>query len=232
MNYLHDHALKPRWGLIDIVIVYAGAVLLTLLAGRALAYIVIDPVTLFIAGALLQFLIITGLVLLFTLYINRARAADLGIKKPSGYQLLIYGILGGAALMILMMLLGIPIAKLQPQVQPQLFEQMLRGAGQDSSFLILLFLGVITAPISEELFYRGMIYPVFRGYLGPTWAAVLAGLVFGLAHWDLWRTIPLAIGGALLCLLYQKTGNLWVSIAAHGTWNGLMSLLIYYNFLV
>ncbi|NLO21675.1 MAG: CPBP family intramembrane metalloprotease [Syntrophomonadaceae bacterium] len=229
---MHDHALKPRWGLIDIVIVYAGAVLFTLFAGRGLAQIISDPMTLFVAGALLQFLIITGLVLLFTLYINQARAADLGIKKPSGQQLLVYGVLGGAVLMVLMMLLGIPIALLQPEVQPQLFEQMLRGAGQDSSFLILLFLGVVTAPISEELFYRGMIYPFFRGYLGPSWAAILAGLVFGLAHWDLWRTIPLAVGGALLCVLYQRTGNLWVTIVAHGTWNGLMSLLVYYNFLV
>lgn len=229
---MHNHALKPRWGLIDIVIVYAAAVFLTLFASRALAQIIIDPMTLFIAGALSQFLIITGLVLLFTIYINQARAADLGIKKPSGQQILVYGILGGAVLMVLMVLLGIPIAQFQPEVQPQPFELMLRGAGQDSTFLILLFLGVVTAPISEELFYRGMIYPVFRSYLGPTWAAVMAGLVFGLAHWDLWRTIPLAVGGTLLCLLYQRTGNIWVTIAAHGTWNGLMSLLVYYNFLV
>jgi membrane protease YdiL (CAAX protease family) len=229
---LQDHTLKPRWGLIDIIIVYAAAVLLTLFAGRALAHILIDPVTLFISGAVLQSLIIIGLVLIFTLYINRARLADLGIKKPAGKQLLLYGLLGGALLMVLMVILGIPIAKLQPQVQPQLFEQMLRGVGQDSSFFFLLVLGVVFAPISEELFYRGMIYPVFRGYLGPGWAAVLAGLVFGLAHWDLWRTIPLAIGGALLCLLYQRTGNLWVTVVAHGTWNGLMSLLVYYSILV
>ncbi len=229
---MYDHALKPRWGLIDIVVVYLASLLLTFFASQGLAQIIADTMTLFVVGAMLQFLIITGLVLFSTLYINRARVADLGIKKPSAHQLLIYGILGGALLMVLMILLGIPIAKLQPQVQPQLFEQMLRSAGQDSSFLLLLFLGVVTAPISEELFYRGMIYPVFRSYLGPNWAAILAGLVFGLAHWDLWRTIPLAVGGALLCLLYQRTGNLWVTIAAHGTWNGLMSLLVYYSFLL
>ncbi len=116
MNYLQDHTLKPRWGLIDIIIVYAAAVLLTLFAGRALAHILIDPVTLFISGAVLQSLIIIGLVLIFTLYINRARLADLGIKKPAGKQLLLYGLLGGALLMVLMVILGIPIAKLQPQV--------------------------------------------------------------------------------------------------------------------
>ena len=230
MNYLQDHTLKPRWGLIDIIIVYAAAVLLTLFAGRALAHILIDPVTLFISGAVLQSLIIIGLVLIFTLYINRARLADLGIKKPAGKQLLLYGLLGGALLMVLMVILGIPIAAATPSTA-SLFEQMLRGWGRIQAFFLLV-LGVVFAPISEELFYRGMIYPVFRGYLGPGWAAVLAGLVFGLAHWDLWRTIPLAIGGALLCLLYQRTGNLWVTVVAHGTWNGLMSLLVYYSILV
>jgi hypothetical protein len=104
---LQDHTLKPRWGLIDIIIVYAAAVLLTLFAGRALAHILIDPVTLFISGAVLQSLIIIGLVLIFTLYINRARLADLGIKKPAGKQLLLYGLLGGALLMVLMVILGI-----------------------------------------------------------------------------------------------------------------------------
>lgn len=148
---MQDHTLKPRWGLIDIIIVYAAAVLLTLFAGRALAHILIDPVTLFISGAVLQSLIIIGLVLIFTLYINRARLADLGIKKPAGKQLLLYGLLGGALLMVLMVILGIPIAKLQPQVQPQLFEQMLRGWGRIQAFFLISFRGSFRSHIRRTL---------------------------------------------------------------------------------
>lgn len=229
---MFDAARKPRWGLIDLAIVYAAGVLLTLMMGRALAYVIMDTMNLFIAAALVQFIIFTGLVLFFSLWVNKARPADLGIKKTSVCNLLVYGLLGGTFLMILMLLMGIPISSLQPDVEPQAFEQMLRTAGHHYQFFILLFLGMVTAPIAEELFYRGMVYPAVRSWLGPWWGAILAGSVFGLAHWDLWRTIPLAAGGALLCYFYEKTGSIWVTVLAHGTWNGLMSLMVYYRFLV
>ncbi len=225
-------ALRPKWGWIDLIIVYIGTLLLTLLGTNLISHYIDDLFTYFTAGAVIQFFIIIGLVLLFTVYINKARLAELGFRKASGRDLLIYGLIGGILLMVLMILIGIPISRLQPDVQPQVFEQMLRSAGEDWQFLVLLFLGAVTAPVSEELFYRGMLYPVFRGYLGSGWGAVVAGLIFGLAHWDLWRTIPLAIGGAVLCYMYEKTGNIWVTMLAHGTWNGLMSLMVYFSILI
>lgn len=227
-----DTSLKPAWGFIDLIIVYIASVLLTLLGSRIMAENIVDNMTFFISTAILQFFISIGLVLLFALYINKARLADLGLKKAYLHDLLWYGLLGGTLLMVFMVLMGIPISKLQPDVQPQVFEQMLRTAGQNWHFFILLFLGTVTAPIAEELFYRGMLYPVFRRYMGAGWGAAVAGLIFGLAHWDLWRTIPLAMGGVVLCYMYEKTGNIWVTILAHGTWNGLMSLIVYFNFLL
>ncbi len=227
-----DAALKPKWGLIDLIIVYIATVLLTLLGTRIIAAYIVDSMTLFVTAAIIQFFINIGLVFLFIIYINKSRLADLGLKKASAHDLLLYGLMGGTLLMVFMIFMGIPISRLQPDIQPQAFEQMLRSVGQNWQFFILLFLGVVTAPIAEELFYRGMLYPVFRGYLGPWWGSAAAGLIFGLAHWDLWRTIPLAIGGAVLCYMYEKTGNIWVTMLAHGTWNGLMSLLVYFNFFV
>ncbi len=227
-----DTALNPKWGWIDLIIVYIGTVLLTLLGTKLIAPNIVDLLTYFAAGAIIQFFISIGLVLLLVVYVNKARLVDLGFKKPSVHNLLVYGLLGGILLMVFMILIGIPVSRLQPDVQPQVFEQMLRSVEQNWQFFILLFLGAVTAPISEELFYRGMLYPVFRGCLGPGWGAAASGLIFGLAHWDLWRTIPLAIGGAALCYMYEKTGNIWVTMLAHGTWNGLMSLMVYFNFFV
>ncbi len=227
-----DTVLKPKWGLIDLIIVYIATVLLTLLGTRIIAAYIVDSMTLFFTAAIIQFFINIGLVFLVIIYIRKSRLADLGLKKASAHDLFFYGLIGGTLLMIFMILMGIPISRLQPDVQPQVFEQMLRSVGQNWQFFVLLFLGVVTAPIAEELFYRGMLYPVFRGYLGPWWGSAVAGIIFGLAHWDLWRTIPLAIGGAVLCYMYEKTGNIWVTMLAHGTWNGLMSLMVYFNFFV
>lgn len=227
-----DAGQKPKWGWIELLIVYIGTVLLTLLGTTMVAETFVDTMSFFVVATILQFCINIGLIFLIVIFINKAGLADLGLNKPSGHDLVMYGLFGGTLLMIGMILLGIPLLYLQPDVDPQPFEQMLRSAGQNWQFLVLLFLGVVTAPVAEELFFRGMLYPVFRASLGPWWGAAAAGLIFGLAHWDLWRTIPLAIGGAVLCYMYEKTGNIWVTMLAHGTWNGLMSLMVYFNFLV
>ncbi|MEN6350769.1 MAG: CPBP family intramembrane glutamic endopeptidase, partial [Syntrophomonas sp.] len=140
-----------------------------------------------------------------------------------------YGLLGGTLLLILVMLLGIPIEHWQPELRPQLFEQMLRSVHGLSGFTAMFVIGAVLAPVSEELYYRGMVYPVFRRYLGPLGGAIGAGLMFGMVHWDLWRTLPLAVGGALLCYIYEKTGSIFVSMLAHGTWNGIMSIIVYFS---
>jgi len=220
---------QPRWGVIDLIIVYFLTVFLTMLFSIVAGQFIGDSMTYFITCTLIQVLVSIGLVFLFVLYINKAELSDLGLTRASRNDLLQYGLIGGTLLMIAMVLIGIPISTLQPDIQPQLYEQMLRSIGGYPEFLILFFLGAVAAPVSEELFYRGMLYPVFRRYLGPGWGAVIAGLLFGLAHWDLWRTIPLAIGGAVLCYMYEKTGSILVTMLAHGTWNGLLSLLVYYS---
>lgn len=176
-----------------------------------------------------QFISTVLFVFLFTILLNKASLDDLGIKGARLVDYMKYGILGGLLLLLLIVLLGIPINYLQPDIEPQAFEEILRLITGPAEFLVLLVIGAVLAPLSEELFYRGMIYPVFRQYLGPLWGAILAGMVFGLAHWDLWRTIPLAIGGAILCYIYEKTGSIFVSALAHGVWNGVMSVIVYFS---
>lgn len=127
--------------------------------------------------------------------------------------------------MVIIMGLGLIMNYFNPEIKPQPFEEMLREASS-ISFIFLLVIGAVLAPISEELYYRGMVYPVFRFYMGPLGGAIVAGLIFGLVHWDLWRAIPLAAGGAILCYIYEKSGSILVSAVAHGTWNGIMALIV------
>lgn len=219
--------INPRWGFFDLILVYVLTVILTLL----LAPLILgqmNTMTYFILGTLLQILITVLVLVLVVVFKNKASFADLGVKPASSHDYLYYGVLGGVFLMILMIVLGIPISRIHSDVQPQLFEEMLRSAGGLQNFVMLFVLGAVLAPFSEELLYRGMMYPVFRRYLGPTWGALAAGLIFGLAHWDFWRTIPLAVGGALLCNIYERTGSILVTTLAHGVWNGMMSFLVYY----
>ncbi len=217
-----------RWGLSDIILVYVGIFLLSFLAGILAIRLGLDPDSFDFFGLafFVQFAITVVLVWFFAMVVNRANLADLGLRKTSLQELFNFGFLGGLGILLLVVLTGLPIQHMQPDLQPQVFETMLRGAPDLRAIILLVIMGVVLAPLSEELFYRGMVYPVLRRYWGPGWGAVAAGIVFGLAHWDLWRALPLSIGGALLCYLYERTDSILVPMVAHGVWNGAMVLLI------
>jgi membrane protease YdiL (CAAX protease family) len=183
----------------------------------------------YLFGFGVQFLATIIFVYLFAVLFKKGRWRDLGLRGASLGNFMRYGILGGFMLIIMVLLMGIVLKYFQPDLPPQSIEEMLRSAGRLPDFILIMIAGVVLAPIAEEIFYRGMIYPLFRKYLGTTWGAVGAGILFGLAHWDLWRALPLAIGGAALCYIYEKSNSILVSMIAHGVWNGLMCMLIYFS---
>ncbi len=228
----------PKWGCLEPILVYLGVLSSGLLYGyfgedimllMQAAGVVRTEVPLFTLAYIFQFLFTVLLVLFLCVFVNNASLSDLGLKNTSWDNYWRYGIVGGILLMLLVILLGLPVNYLQPEIEPQVFEEMLRSVQGGSEFITLLLMGAVLAPISEELFYRGMIYPVVRGYLGPFWGAIVAGLIFALAHWDIWRIIPLAVGGAVLCYFYEKTGSILVTMLSHGVWNGIMALIVYFS---
>ncbi|NLB87867.1 MAG: CPBP family intramembrane metalloprotease [Syntrophomonadaceae bacterium] len=230
--------VKPRWGLVEILIVYIGIMLIGYIFGMSgdmvsnlFALLGIPDVMLsyFYFGFLVQFISTVCLVLIMTLLINRAQLRDIGIYNVSINKYLQYGVLGGVLLLVIIFTLSLPISILQPDLEPQLYEEMLRSITKTQDFVFLFIIGAVLAPLSEELFYRGMIYPVLRHHFGPIPAMIIAGIIFGLAHYDLWRFVPLAVGGAILCYLYEKTNSIFVTTLAHGVWNGVMSLIVYFS---
>ena len=226
--------VKPRWGWVEIILVYLGIMvtgfIVSMFGAKLQAYsagLGMGEAGFFLVTFLIQFVTTILLVYFLAIATTGASWSDLGVRSVSFNKYLKYGLLGGILLIVVVVILGIIIKQFQPELPPQYYEEMLRTAGRLPVFLIVFVVGAVLAPFSEELFYRGMIYPVFRGRLGPVWGAILAGLVFGLAHLDPWRAIPLAIGGAGLCYIYEKSDSIWVSTLAHGVWNGVMSIIVY-----
>lgn len=99
------------------------------------------------------------------------------------------------------------------------------GVGDDTVLVAILAVVLIAgvAPIAEELFFRGFLYGGLRRKMPIAAAALLAGLLFGAVHAPTGVTtvVPLALLGAGLCLLYEKTGSLWPCVIAHAINNGL-----------
>jgi membrane protease YdiL (CAAX protease family) len=107
------------------------------------------------------------------------------------------------------------------------------GVGSSTAALIgaAVFVCVI-APIAEEFFFRGFIFGALRRWhvtiagrdVGAWVAAVLTGILFGLAHTGSAAAqylVPLGFLGFVLCLVRWKTGSLYPCMALHSVNNSL-----------
>jgi hypothetical protein len=90
----------------------------------------------------------------------------------------------------------------------------------------------VVAPIAEEFFFRGFIFGALRqmriviaGHdIGAWVAAVLTGILFGLAHTGSASSqylLPLGFLGFVLCLIRWRTGSLYPCMALHSINNAL-----------
>lgn len=90
----------------------------------------------------------------------------------------------------------------------------------------LVALAVFFAPFVEELIFRGFVFNALLRYAPVGLAAVLSGVVFGLAHFDRTAFFPLACGGVVLAIVYYRTGSLVSSMLTHGTFNAVNVVLV------
>jgi membrane protease YdiL (CAAX protease family) len=80
-------------------------------------------------------------------------------------------------------------------------------------------LAVFLAPLAEEMFFRGIMYPTIKQSGFPRAAWWVTSLLFAGAHFNLLSFLPLTVFSMVLIYLYEKTGCLWASITAHGVFN-------------
>jgi membrane protease YdiL (CAAX protease family) len=104
--------------------------------------------------------------------------------------------------------------ELQGQVlpdEPQTVVKMVVDYDWSGPWAPILVFGlsiVIGAPIAEELAFRGMFYPLLKGWLPRGYAIVLTGVVFALIHGSLSAFLPLAAFGAVQCIFRDRYGLL------------------------
>ncbi len=228
---------RPPWGFVDIAVIFALLFLFSVFFaafGLPLANLVlrllpgsggIEEAVLLAGGFLQSFLMI--LLILVSAWIRKAPLSALGFGNFSWKNLLLYGIIGGMGVFLMVtviMSLLISLLPAPPQPQP-VAEMILKAKDWRQIFPLLLLVGVF-APVSEEMFFRGFIYPVLRSRLGVVWGITAVACLFGLIHFDLVRFIPLALGGACLAAFCEKSKSIYPAVAAHSIWNTVMTLLV------
>lgn len=199
--------------------------------------------------------LMAGLAVLFSLR-GRAVAASLGLRRGLGWRrALATG--GGAFLALLVALLGSRWALRAVELAEQRLASPTdaRAAGvrtatgevRDAvegvhdrvesrrSFslrnLLFLVLGLLVAPVCEELLFRGLVFGALRRSI-PFWAAALLsaaafagghgwGLGWGLAGPVLW--LQIFAGGLAAAWAYERSGTLAAPIVFHMLWNGVQA---------
>jgi membrane protease YdiL (CAAX protease family) len=97
---------------------------------------------------------------------------------------------------------------------------------EDSVPLLVAFAAMtcVLAPLAEEFFFRGFLFRVLAEKVHFAWAAIVAGLLFGLVHLpggSLESVAVLGALGAMLCLMVYYTASLLPCIIMHASFNSL-----------
>jgi membrane protease YdiL (CAAX protease family) len=106
--------------------------------------------------------------------------------------------------------------------------QRLTGSSHGSGYVAIALATVVGAPFFEELFFRGVLlralarlFGHWGGWVGPSLAIVVSGVLFGLAHAESLQLLGLAVFGVILGVVSYRTGRLGMNMVAHASFNGL-----------
>lgn len=157
--------------------------------------------------------------------------ASLGLRPVSwGWLLLAPLLVIGLLVVGAALVSAISALQGQPFVNPQV-QDITQGQQLTPIHLIMLFLGIaIVAPIVEELFFRGMLYPLLRRGL-PEWLAIVANAaIFAALHFIPILLPILFVMGLLLTFVRARTNSIIPSILIHALNNAVVVLAIYSAF--
>ena len=112
----------------------------------------------------------------------------------------------------------------RPQEQQSWIREFLNASDSQTSLLTWLPMAVLL-PACEELFFRGGLYGGLRRVLAVPAAVALAAGAFGVVH-DPGFFLPTAALGAVLCVLYERTGSLAAPLCFHVLHNGATLALV------
>ena len=148
--------------------------------------------------------------------------AGLGLTRPApGFFGL--ALLAGTVAMALNLIttaVFLPILG-QPTALPVHGEGGIMASGP-ATVLFFVFGALFLAPLLEEVLFRGILFARLRRHFGFWPAAALAAAAHAAVHFQLSTMPGLLAVFIIFAYLYERSGNIWLPTAAHGTHNLLV----------
>lgn len=150
------------------------------------------------------------------------RLGDIGIKKPS-FENILYALPAYVAYFVILL---VSFALVQGLTDIDTDQQQQLGFENASGILplTLVFISLVILPaLVEEVMIRGFLYSGLLKKYSKRIAAVIASLIFAVAHLQLgsgepplWiAAIDTFILSMVLIYLRERTGNIWAGVAVH-----------------
>jgi membrane protease YdiL (CAAX protease family) len=114
--------------------------------------------------------------------------------------------------------LAFALSALIPENKENEFQKLISSSRL--ALYLTALIAIVTAPLIEEIVYRGILYPAFERNLGMNKAIVLVSLFFGLVHipqyYPSYVTIFLIFTlSVVLTVIRAYTGNLFLCVVIH-----------------
>ena len=232
-SYLTDYVGLPKVGWTAMTIGAAVLVVaLTAIVGLSIVQ-GFDPGLETQAGTAVAQLVIGlslgGTALVFAL--NDSKGDLGGAFRRLGLRRVALGMLGLAAVAWLVYsFASLTVGSLLDPEQDPVTDELGTDEGSVISIIVTGFLVIPVAAISEELFFRGFMFSGLRSIGASLWvAAAISSGIWASLHLgagNLGVVAILAAFGLVLAWLYERSGSLWVPIAAHALNNTVAFILL------
>ena len=218
----------PRWpawyaGIGFLVALIATLIVVGIVAAATGATADDEDPTFTIVATFLQGLIFIGTAVMFASFTRKPRPEHFGLRPARFWPAAGWAALGMVSFYALVALYSVIV---QPDAEQTVAQDL--GANQGTFGMIAAgFMVVCVAPVAEEFFFRGFFYRALRSRWSPLGAAAIDGLLFGVIHYDftgvdaLLILPPLGILGFIFCLVYERTGSIYPTIAMHALNNAI-----------
>lgn len=163
--------------------------------------------------------------------LNDSKGDLSGAFRRLGFRRVALGMLGLAATAWLVYsFASLTVGSLLDPEQDPVTDELGTDEGSVLSIIVTGFLVIPVAAISEELFFRGFMFSGLRSLGASLWiAAAISSAIWASLHLgagNLGVVAILAAFGLVLAWLYERSGSLWVPIAAHALNNTVAFILL------
>ena len=190
-----------------------------------------------LASVLLQAVVYIGLIRLLVVDSGALSWSAMGITRPNLPAIGDFGL--GAVWALPVIVATVPVAAIVTRFLPVPPESPLPPAGDLPGLLVNLLAGVVVAPISEEIMFRGFATTAWMADMGK-WRGVIRGALFfavvhvltisgvdanqavGVALAAFVGRIPVALA---LGWLFARTRTIWAPLGLHAAFNGVLLVL-------